>query len=351
VRVEIGGFICGSFYGGACIYYLSAILTPFLIAFVLAYLADPRVNKLMTCKIPRTLAVVIVFIVLFSIIILLLLLLIPLLEKQIVILFNKIPQILLWSQQQALPWLEKTFGIKEIFNVAAVKTFLTTHWAQAGSVATSIWQTVFYSGYTIFIFLFNLVMVPVVTFYLLRDWDIIINGTRKLFPRAAEPLIARLFKQCDEVLGAFFRGQLLVMLVLGIYYVVGLWLVGVELALLIGLVIGLISIVPYLGFIVGLILAIIATLVQFHDGIHLFYVFIVFGIGTLLENMILAPLLVGDRIGLHPVAVIFAILAGGQLFGFTGVLLALPVAAIIMVLIRYAIEQYLVSEVYTGPDE
>jgi len=194
------------------------------------------------------------------------------------------------------------------------------------------------------------VMIPVVTFYLLRDWPRIVKESRRLFPRSVEPLIVHLVGQCDEVLGAFFRGQLLVMLSLGIYYVIALWAVGLELALLIGLIIGIISVVPYLGFIVGIILAVIATLVQFHSWVHIGYIAIVFAIGSGLENAVLAPLLVGDRIGLHPVAVIFAILAGGQLFGFTGVLLALPVAAVIMVLLRYAKERYLASEVYSAED-
>lgn len=333
---------------GLGIYFLSPILIPFLIAFVLAYLSDPVVNRLVNIKIPRTIAVVIVFCVLFGILTTLIILLIPLLEKQIVILINKIPSVLIWIQQNAMPWLELHFGIKEALNVTGVKTFLSQHWQEASSVATSVWRTAFYSGYTLFIVLFDVVMIPVVTFYLLRDWEKILIGTRALFPRDSESLMVKLFSQCDEVLSAFFRGQFLVMLTLGIYYVFALWLVGIELGLLIGIITGLISIVPYLGFIVGIVLAVIAALVQFHTWIPVLWVLLVFGIGTVLENTVLAPLLVGDRIGLHPVAVIFAILAGGQLFGFTGVLLALPVAAIIMVLVRHLKERYLESQVYNA---
>lgn len=333
---------------GLAIYFLSPILIPFLIAFVLAYLTDPIVNRLVNIKIPRTLAVVIVFCGLFGIIITLIILLIPLLEKQIVILINKIPAVLMWIQQNAMPWLEEHFGINEVLNVDGVKNFLSQHWQEASSVATSIWRTAFYSGYTLFIVLFDLVMIPVVTFYLLRDWEKIVSGTQALFPRDSEALALKLLSQCDEVLGAFFRGQFLVMLILGVYYVFALWLVGVELALLIGIITGLISLVPYLGFIVGIIFAVIATLVQYHDWIPVLWVVLVFGIGSLLENMVLAPLLVGDRIGLHPVAVIFAILAGGQLFGFTGVLIALPVAALIMVLVRHLKERYLDSQMYNA---
>jgi predicted PurR-regulated permease PerM len=188
----------------------------------------------------------------------------------------------------------------------------------------------------------------VVTFYLLKDWEKMLAGIQQLFPRSVESLWVRFFTECNEVLGAFFRGQLLVMLGLSIYYTIGLRWIGLDLALLIGLCIGLVSVVPYLGFIVGLVLALLTTALQFHDVWHLLYVLMVFAFGSILENVILAPWLVGDRIGLHPVAVIFAVLAGGQLFGFTGVLLALPSAAVIMVLVRYITERYMQSVIYNN---
>ena len=150
------------------------------------------------------------------------------------------------------------------------------------------------------------------------------------------------------MLGAFLRGQLLVMLGLAIIYSTGLWLVGLDVALLIGFMAGLVSFVPYLGFIVGIVVATLAALVQFQDATHLLYVAIVFGVGQIIEGTVLTPLLVGDRIGLHPVAVIFAVLAGGQLFGFLGVLLALPVAAVLMVLVRHAHSRYKTSVLYGG---
>ena len=157
--------------------------------------------------------------------------------------------------------------------------------------------------------------------------------------------------ECDEVLSAFLRGQLIVMILLGCVYAVGLLIVGLDLALLIGFVAGLASIVPYLGFVIGFGAAAIAALYEFQSLTPLIYVGIVFGIGQLLEGMVLTPLLVGDRIGLHPVAVIFAIMAGGQLFGFTGVLLALPLAAVIMVFIRHAHTRYIESDYYKHTSE
>lgn len=327
-------------------YYLSPILTPFLIAALLAYLADPLVNRLVAVKIPRTIAVTIVFAILILIILFLLFLVIPLLEHQIITLISKIPIILTWLQNIALPWLSKRLGIQEVIDFPFIKSFISQHWQQAGGIASAVWTTITHSGHRLFVFLINLLLIPVVTFYLLRDWPKVVFGLRRLIPLAIRPTVLRIATECNEALSAFFRGQLLVMLSLGFYYTIALWLCGLEIALLMGIVIGLISIVPYLGFLVGITIAIIAQLVQYHDVWHLVYILIAFTIGHIIENYILYPLLVGDRIGLHPVAVIFAILAGGELFGFIGVLFALPAAAIIMVLLRFMIRYYLQTEWY-----
>ncbi|MGH8126473.1 MAG: AI-2E family transporter, partial [Rhodanobacteraceae bacterium] len=194
-----------------------------------------------------------------------------------------------------------------------------------------------------------LVLVPVVTFYLLRDWDKLVTHVDALLPRDAQATIRRLARETDGVLGAFVRGQLLVMLGLAIYYSVALELVGLQIGPLIGMIAGVVSFVPYLGFIIGIVASIIAVLVQFHDVFHLVLVLVVFGIGSVLESYILVPKLVGDRIGLHPVAVIFAVLAFGELFGFIGILLALPLASIAMVLLRFLRGRYEASPLYAGP--
>lgn len=328
-------------------YYLSSTLTPFFIAALLAYLTDPFVNRLVAVKIPRTLAVVIAFAILILIILFSLFLVIPILEHQIITLINKIPIILTWLQNVALPWLSKRLGIEEVIDFPSVRSFITSHWQQVGSVASAIWTTITHSGHRLFVFLINLLLIPVVTFYLLRDWPKVVAGLLKLIPVAIKPTVIRLATECDEALSAFFRGQFLVMFSLGIYYAFALWLSGLEIALLMGIVIGLISIVPYLGFLVGITVAIIAQLVQYNDFWHLLYILIAFTVGHIIENYILYPLLVGDRIGLHPVAVIFAILAGGELFGFVGILFALPMAAIIMVLLRFMIRHYLQTDWYS----
>ena len=190
---------------------------------------------------------------------------------------------------------------------------------------------------------------PVLSFYFLRDWDVFVGRVRELLPRPMLPIVSQLALEADQVLGGFIRGQLSVMVSLGMIYAVGLWAVGLSLGLLIGFVAGLVSFVPYMGAFFGLSAAVIACLVQYGDMYHLVLVLGVFAIGQTLESFVLVPWLVGDRIGLHPVAVIFAIMAGGQLFGFLGVLLALPVAAVAMVLLRFGHGRYRQSGLYGAP--
>jgi len=160
-------------------------------------------------------------------------------------------------------------------------------------------------------------------------------------------VVSTLAREIEEVLGAFMRGQLMVMLALGVIYAAGLWLVGLDLAFIIGMIAGVLSIVPYLGTAVGVIAAVIAALFQFQDVFHTVMVLVVFAAGQSLEGMVLTPRLVGDRVGLHPVAVIFAVLAGGQLFGFLGILLALPVASALNVLVGHLHQRYTSSPLYT----
>jgi predicted PurR-regulated permease PerM len=191
------------------------------------------------------------------------------------------------------------------------------------------------------------VLVPVVTFYLLRDWDLIVARFRELLPRRHAEKFIELTLECDDMLAAFIRGQLMVMFALSTIYTIGLAMIGLELSLLIGIVAGVVSFVPYLGLIVGIGLAGLAAFFQFHEWLPIVMVVLVFGVAQVVEGVVLTPRFVGERIGLHPVAVIFSVLAGGQLFGFIGVLLALPAAAVIMVLLRYAHRRYLTSQIYS----
>lgn len=329
------------------LYVLSPILTPFLLAAILAYLADPLVDKLETYKIRRTLAVVMVFFVLSLLFFLVLLLVLPIFETQFKMFLNRFPDYIDWFVTSLQPSLNQYLDVDiSVLEAERLKTMVGSHWNEAGGIIRAVIKAISQSGLFVIGWLATLTLTPVITFYLLRDWDHIVAYIYDLLPRSNAPLISQLAQESDEMLGAFLRGQLLVMLSLGIIYSLGLWMVGVEFALLIGMFAGFLSFVPYLGFIVGVLVASLAVLFQTQDFVSVVLVFIVFAIAQAIEGVVLTPLMVGERIGLHPVTVIFAVLAGGQLFGFFGVLLALPVAAILAVIMRHLHDSYKESQIY-----
>lgn len=337
---------------GAVLYLLAPVLTPFVVAALFAYLMDPLVDRLERRGLGRGLAVALVFLVGSIVVIAVLLVLVPFIERQIANFLAQLPVWVDWFQNRATPWLEARFGISlEILDTRRLIDALQANWKAAGGIAATVLGGVSKSGMTVIGWLLNLVMIPVVAFYLLRDWDLLVERIHALLPRSIEPVVSRLAAESDVVLGAFLRGQLSVMVALGVFYGAGLWFAGISVGPLIGMIAGLISFVPYLGAITGVIMAIIAALVQYQDWFHLLLVLGVFGIGQLIEGYVLVPKLVGDKIGLHPVAVIFAVLAGGELFGFLGVLLALPVASVVMVLLRYAHERYTQSQLYRQAEQ
>jgi predicted PurR-regulated permease PerM len=337
----------------AFIYLLHPILTPFLVALLLAYLFDPVVDRLEKLGLSRTWGVITVFTLFTLIVSALLLVLIPMLAKQLVRLYELAPQMLDWLQHTAVPWVQSKLGLADGFwKFDKVKAAISAHMGQTTDIVGVVLSQATASGLALIGWLANLVLIPVVSFYLLRDWDLMMAKIRSLLPRHREERIMTLAGECHEVLGAFVRGQLLVMVALGFIYAAGLMLVGLELGLLIGLIAGLAAIVPYMGFVIGIGAALIAGLFQFGGDLYpMVGIVAVFMVGQALEGMVLTPLLVGDRIGLHPVAVIFAILAGGELFGFTGILLALPVAAVIMVLVRHVHDLYKDSDIYSGVED
>ena len=333
------------------IYFLQPILAPFLTGIILGYLGDPLVDRLEELKVNRTVGVLIVFVVFGAILATGLLIVLPMMAREMAALFRDIPVFLAWLQSTASPWLVTNFGV-DPFDVDfdQIAGQVRDNWQQAGGVVGTILAKVTASGFAFLGYLGVIGLTPVVAFYLMRDWDDIVERICEVVPRDIEPTFVQLGRECDEVLGAFLRGQLLIMFILGCVYAMGLYFVGLDLAILIGLLAGLASIVPYLGFFVGIIAAAIAAMIQFQDMFYLIYVAIVFGIGQALEGWVLTPLLVGEKIGLHPVAVIFAVLAGGQLFGFVGILLALPVAAVVMVFLRHLHASYISSQYYETPD-
>lgn len=332
---------------GWLFYLLSPVLMPFFISALLAYLADPIVDKLEAKKLSRTLSVSIVFTSLFLFGLLILLVLVPLLTSQIGALFKRLPEYLTLLQSSVVPWLTSLGLSADIFDISNIKQALASYWDEVGQVAGGVFSYMTRSGMVILQWVMNLILVPVVTFYLLRDWDILVARFRELLPRSQADKVIKLSLECDDMLAAFIRGQLMVMLALASIYTVGLAMIGLELSLLLGVAAGVLSFVPYLGLIVGIGLAGLAAFLQFHEWLPVLMVILVFSVAQVVEAVVLTPRFVGERIGLHPVAVIFAVLAGGQLFGFAGVLLALPVAAVIMVLLRHAHQRYLNSQLYT----
>jgi predicted PurR-regulated permease PerM len=339
--------LAGVVFTGWLLFQLAPVLTPFFIAALLAYLGDPLVDRLVSRGPSRTVVVV------FGLIIVLgPLLLIPVLQKQATAFVRAIPGFLDWASLEWAPWLQTNLGIElTVPDVDKVKLTLAKNLDRIGDVAVNVISYASRSGLALAGWLAGIVLIPVVTFYLLRDWDDFVSSIRDLLPRDIEPTVSTLARESDQVLGAFLRGQLTVMLCLGVVYSVGLKLAGLEWSLAIGMLAGLVSFVPYLGVIFGMLTASIAVLVQSQDIVQLVWVLAVFGAGQLLEGMILTPWLVGDRVGLHPVAVIFAVLAGGQLFGFMGILLALPVASVLAVLLRHVRARYRESEFYGEFDD
>ena len=332
------------------VWLLSPILTPFVLAALLGWLGDPLVDRIQRAGSSRNTAVMLVFTVMAAIMLLGLLLLLPLLQRQVVTLVSSLPNYRDWIVETLLPWIEARTGLQLVgwLDPMRMIELARAHWEQAGGAASTMLGYLSRSGFALLGWVANLVLLPVLTFFFLRDWDLFIERIAALVPRDHAATTSRLARESSAVLGGFLRGQLLVMLILGVLYGVGLFAVGLDLGILIGIIGGLLTFVPYLGPTAVILLGGIASMVQFGDWQNLLGVVAVWGIGQVIESYWLTPKLVGDRIGLHPMAVIFAVFAGGALFGFLGLFLALPVAAVANVLLRYAHERYTHSRLYAG---
>jgi predicted PurR-regulated permease PerM len=334
---------------GWLIYLLAPVLTPFVAAGLLAYIGDPLADFLQKRKIPRTLAVVIVFILTFLFLGLLVLLVGPLATTQIGALFNALPEIAHQLEEVWLPTVLRWLNL-ESGNDIGIGAFLSRYGDMVGSWSGKLLLGVGKSGGVLAAAVISLFLIPILTFYMLRDWDSFISHLGALVPNSQRDTIFGLARETNDVLGAFLRGQLLVMLALAAIYSLGLTLVGLNFAIAIGVVAGLVSFVPYLGFVIGIGLAGLTVVLEPNPLLNLAGVIATFIIAQLIEGSLLTPKLVGDRIGLHPVLVIFAVVAGGQLFGFFGILLALPAAAVLSVLIRFAYHRYLKEHPELDPE-
>ena len=332
----------------ALLYFLSPILAPFLFAAILAYISNPVVNWLARHRVGRALGALLVMLLLAGLLALLLLILLPLFIKQIQLLSERLPGFIAQINDNLLPWIKARFDVELHFDLAALKTLIHENLKGADGIGMKLLASLKIGGLALLGFVVNLLLVPVVLFYLLRDWNLLLTRIDGLLPRRWHQRTTAMAREIDVVLAEFLRGQIAVMLLMSLLYVIGLWLAGLEFALPIGIITGMLVFVPYVGMLTGLVLATVVALMQFSSVSGVVPVWIVFGIGQSLEGMLVTPLLVGQRIGLHPLAVIFALLAFGQLFGFFGILLALPASAALLVALRHFRSHYLNSSLYTS---
>lgn len=331
---------------GGLIYLLSPIFTPFVAAAILAYICDPVVNKLCNWKLPRLVATVLVMMALLGLLVLLVLIMLPLLTKETHLLITRLPEWLDTIQTKILPYMQQHFGISLHWDNATVKDFLLSHGQGAAGAAAKVLPWLGDSSSVLLAIVMNMVLIPVALFYLLRDWPLLLAQIEQIIPRRRHAKIREILKEVDSVLAQFLRGQIATMLLMSVFYTVALTLAGLEFPLPIGILAGMLVFVPYLGVVIGVTLATLAAFTQFSEFSSVLVIWAVFGVGQLLEAMVITPWLVGHRIGLHPLMVIFALLAFGQLFGFFGLLLALPLSAAILVALRHIRRWYLSSILY-----
>ena len=332
----------------ALFYLLAPILMPFVIAAVFAYVCDPLVRWLVGHGAPRTLAVALVNLAFGLTVGLFLLALVPLFYSEISLLAVRFPELVEMANNRLLPFINERLGIDLRFNVESIKQWLGEHAQTAREVLPELLSRARDGGMAVAALAINLIIVPIAMFYLLREWPRITQATQDMLPRPMLPRTLRIVGDINHVLAQYLRGQLSVMALLTVFYCTGLWLAGVDFALPVGIVTGLMSFIPFIGFGAGLTLAILAALIQAEGLTPLIGVAVVYGLGQVLESYILTPHLVGERIGLHPLAVIFALMAFGQLFGFIGVLIALPASAALLVGLRELRAAWVASPIYRG---
>ncbi len=332
---------------GLLIWVLSPILAPFLAAAILAYIFAPMVDRLSMRGVPRAVGTVIAVLLMIVTVILLLLIILPLFTKEIAQLTQLIPNFVEQLKTNVVPWINAKLGTALTLDAASFRQFMQENLTDAGGIARRVFTTVGSGGLAVLAVLVNLALIPVVLFYVLRDWHMLVGNVDAMIPRRFHATVTGITREIDEILSEFLRGQLMVMLLMAAFYVLGLWAVGLKFALPVGLVTGLLVFVPYLGVGLGFVLGTVAAVMQPDASLlSVGMVWAVFGVGQVIESFFVTPKFVGERIGLHPVAVILALLAFGQVFGFFGILMALPASAAILVGLRHLQHRYQDSDVF-----
>ncbi len=337
---------------GIILHLLNNVLLPFVIGITLAYFFDPTADRLQRLGLSRSIATTIILLGFFLAVTGIVVLIFPALQKQISAAIKLLPALIDQLQMLLGPLFEQLradFSADAVSNLKeAAGNYAGTVFKWLSGVIANIWS----GGLAILNLLSLILITPLVAFYLLRDWDEIVEKVDSWLPRQSADTIREQVKKIDRTLAGFVRGQASVCLVLAVFYAVGLSLVGLKAGLLIGIASGILAVIPYIGAAVGLIIGVGMAIAQFqHEWVSIVLVIGVFIVGQTLESYFLTPKLVGGQVGLSPIWIIFAMLAGGALFGLTGVLIALPVAAVSGVLIRFGLEQYLESELYHGGED
>ncbi|MBE6468074.1 MAG: AI-2E family transporter [Alphaproteobacteria bacterium] len=332
----------------ALVYVLRSVLLPFVVGIIIGYLLDPLATRLEKLKINRTLATCLVLLLVAVILIPAFIALVGMIDEQLALFISAVPKYMEALSQKIEPIIANIQDNFPNFNQEKFREYLRGNMSNGLKLIGSLLRKLISGSYAVFNILSLVLITPIVTFYMLRDWNDFTKKVDSLLPKAYKKEIRTQAKEIDKIISSFIRGQLSVCVLLGTFYGVGLSFVGLDLGLLVGFIAGIISFIPYVGSIVGFITAMAIAFAQFNDWVPIAQVVGVFAVGQFLEGNFLTPKLVGDSIGLHPVWVMFALLAGGVLLGFLGLMIAVPLAAVIGVLARFAISKYKQSSLYKG---
>jgi predicted PurR-regulated permease PerM len=350
-RAQIVFWFVGLIVLGLGVFVLRDILLPFVAGMAVAYFLDPMADRLEKWGLSRTLATTVITALFVVVSAGTMVLFLPLLQQQVLDFIAHLPGYIDALRGLLAPALKRLFESLDPEQMERVKAAFSSVGERAMGWAITLMKNIWQSGLAVFNLVSLLLITPIVTFYLLRDWDRIIERIDGLLPRAHAGTIREQMRLVDSTLAGFVRGQGMVCFVLGVFYALALTLAGLDFGLIVGMAAGIVSFVPYVGAIVGLVISVGLAFLQFDEMLRIAIVAAVFVIGQVLEGTFVTPKFVGDRVGLHPVWVIFGALAGGALFGFVGILLALPVTAVIGVLVRFAIERYVASTLFHGGED
>ena len=349
-RRQLMFWLAGLLVFGLLVFLLRDILLPFVAGMAVAYLLDPLADRLESWGLSRTMATVLITVAFMVVALGALFLLLPILYHQALALLDRAPDIIDAVRDYVLSLSETLFATLAPDQIERVREALAGFTDNLVGWALGFSEGLWRSGLALVSLIAMLFITPIVTFYLLRDWDHLIARMDALLPRKQAPVIREQLIKINDTLAGFVRGQGLVCLTLGLLYAAGLSLAGLDFGLIVGLTAGALSFIPYVGAIAGFVVGVTLAFLQFDDLIRVGAVALVFVVGQVIEGNFLSPKLVGERVGLHPVWVIFGAFAGAALFGFVGVLLAVPATAVIGVLVRFAIERYEESAYYHGDD-